>query len=99
MSTPHARPQRAARVGRRLTRSVVPAAAIISLAVCASLPLAAQSPAGPSQSTAPGWVFTPGVAVAETWDNNVLLATDSSGTTFLDHMVPGLNLNVIWTAC
>jgi hypothetical protein len=61
-------------------RSVVAAAAIVGLVVRASLPLAAQSPAGPSQPTAPGWVFTPGVAVAESWDNNVLLSTDGSGS-------------------
>jgi hypothetical protein len=61
-------------------RWVVPAAAVVALAVRASLPLAAQSPAGPSQPTAPGWVFTPGIAVAETWDNNVLLSTDGSGS-------------------
>ncbi len=61
-------------------RSVVPAAAIVALAVRASLPLSAQSPAGPSQPTAAGWVFTPGIAVAETWDNNVLLATEGSGS-------------------
>ena len=36
--------------------------------------------AGPSQATPPGWVFTPGIAVAETWDNNVLLATEGSGS-------------------
>ena len=35
--------------------------------------------AGPPQPTPPGWVFTPGIAVAETWDNNVLLATEGSG--------------------
>jgi hypothetical protein len=67
-------------VGRRLLRAVVPAAAIVALAVRASLPLSAQSPAGPSQPTAPGWVFTPGIAVAETWDNNVLLSTEGSGS-------------------
>ena len=63
-----------------MMRSVVPAAAIVALAVRASLPLSAQSAAGPSQPTAAGWVFTPGIAVAETWDNNVLLATDGSGS-------------------
>jgi hypothetical protein len=31
--------------------------------------------------------------------SSVLLATDSSGTNFLDHMVAGSNLNVIWSAC
>jgi hypothetical protein len=30
------------------------------------------------QPTAPGWVFTPGFSVAETWDSNVLLAGEGS---------------------
>ena len=65
---------------RVLTRSVV-ALGVFALAMLASLPLAAQAPATQSGSSAPGWVFTPGSAVAQTWDNNVLLATEGSGST------------------
>ena len=53
---------------------------VTTLAVRASLPLAAQAPAAQSQATPAGWVFTPTVAVAATWDNNVLLATEGSET-------------------
>jgi hypothetical protein len=64
----------------RLTRIALSAGTIAALAVCASLPLGAQSPGAPTQPTAPGWVFTPGIAVAQSWDNNVLLATEGSGS-------------------
>ena len=40
--------------------------------------LSAQSGSRLEQPTAPGWVFTPGISVAETWDSNVLLATEGS---------------------
>ena len=94
MSTPNTRRRRVGRVGRRVMRSVVPAAAIVALAVRTSLPLSAQSPAGPSQPTAAGWVFTPGIAVAETWDNNVLLATEgnTSQGDFLTAVTPRASL-------
>ena len=49
-----------------------------ALAMPASLPLSAQSRATQDQSAPAGWVFTPGIAVAETWDNNVLLSTEGS---------------------
>ena len=62
------------------TRLVVPVVTIAALALRASLPLAAQSPGASSQASAPGWVFTPGIAVAQSWDNNVLLATEGSGS-------------------
>jgi hypothetical protein len=40
--------------------------------------LSAQNGSRLEQPTAPGWVFTPGFSVAETWDSNVLLATEGS---------------------
>ena len=43
-------------------------------------PLKAQSGSRLEQATAPGWVFTPGISVAETWDSNVLLSTEGSTT-------------------
>jgi hypothetical protein len=33
-----------------------------------------------TQPTAPGWVFTPSIGVAETWDSNVLLRGEGSGS-------------------
>jgi hypothetical protein len=55
-------------------------AAAVLIVVQAALPLAAQSPAAPQQEqrTPPGWVFTPGIAVAQVFDNNVLLSTEGS---------------------
>jgi hypothetical protein len=67
----------------RLARRFRSAAAVIValLAMAPSAWLEAQGPAVPrlEQPTAPGWVFTPGIAASESWDNNVLLATEDSG--------------------
>ena len=56
------------------------AALTIAVLVCTAgrQPLSAQSGARLEQPTAPGWVFTPGFSVAETWDSNVLLGGDGS---------------------
>lgn len=62
--------------GRPLVLGMV----IAALAARASLPLGAQARAGQEQPTAAGWVFAPSIAVAETWDSNVLLATEGSRT-------------------
>jgi hypothetical protein len=48
------------------------------LALHATTLVSAQGQGRPDQSTPPGWVFTPGIAVSESWDNNVLLATEGS---------------------
>jgi hypothetical protein len=63
---------------RATARQVAAVFVIATLALPASMPLSAQSRAAQEQSTPAGWVFTPGIAVAETWDNNVLLATEGS---------------------
>ena len=67
----------------QLARPLRSAAAVIAalMAMTPSARLEAQGPAAPrlEQPTAPGWVFTPGIAASESWDNNVLLATEDSG--------------------
>ena len=75
-------------LARRLRIGCQLAVAVATLIVGASPALEAQSPRG--TSSAPGWVFTPGVSVAETWDNNVLLATEGSETVgdFLTAVTP-----------
>jgi hypothetical protein len=57
----------------------VPVVAIAALALRASIPVAAQSAVRP-ETAPPGWVFTPGIGVSQSWDNNVLLATEGSGS-------------------
>jgi hypothetical protein len=68
----------------------VAGALVIALAWPGSLHVAAQTQSGPSQSPPAGWVFTPGISVGETWDNNVLLATQGSEsvTDFLTAISP-----------
>ena len=75
---------------RRSVRVAMAASAMVALAIPAAPRLAAQAGAGQSQPTAAGWVFTPAIAVAETWDNNVLLSTEDSGSTgdFLTAITP-----------
>ena len=66
---------------RRIRATAGPVTAVLvigALVLPASMPLSAQTRAGQEQSTPAGWVFTPAIAVAETWDNNVLLATEGS---------------------
>jgi hypothetical protein len=60
------------------SRAAIAVVVIGALAMPASLPLSAQNRATQEQSTPAGWVFTPGIAVSETWDNNVLLSTEGS---------------------
>jgi hypothetical protein len=61
---------------RRLAACAVAAAMVLQQTLW--LGAQAQAPT-PSQGTPPpGWVFTPAIAVAESWDNNVLLATEGS---------------------
>jgi hypothetical protein len=60
---------------------MIPAGTIaVALASWAVLPLAAQSQANQPQSAPAGWVFTPAIAVAESFDTNVLLSTEGSET-------------------
>jgi hypothetical protein len=54
------------------------AAAAIAAGPAASLD-AQQAPARPESTSPPGWVFIPAISVAETFDDNVLLATEDSG--------------------
>jgi hypothetical protein len=68
------------RLMRKASRVALLGLVFTALAVRASLPLAAQAPAAQSQATPAGWVFTPAISVASTWDNNVLLATEGSET-------------------
>src|ERR1700754_1460270 len=76
-------------LARRLRIGCQLAVAAATLVVGASPALEAQSPPQ-SSSSPPGWVFTPGISVAETWDNNVLLATEGSETVgdFLTAVTP-----------
>ena len=80
---------------RGSARLVMLALLVATLAVRASLPLAAQGRAGESQPPAAGWVFTPAISVAGTWDNNVLLATEGSETAgdFLTAISPRVALS------
>jgi hypothetical protein len=70
-------------------RSAVLACLVIALAASRA-PVNAQSQASQAPATPPGWVFTPGISVAETWDNNVLLATEGSesASDFLTAITP-----------
>jgi hypothetical protein len=63
-----------------LLRRGATGAGIAAFAIATSLPLSAQGPARQTQPVAPGWVFTPSISVAETWDNNVLLRGEGSGS-------------------
>ena len=68
---------------RRLARRVSPVVAgavVFALVVRQAPPISAQGqvPTATSQTPPPGWVFSPALAVAESWDNNVLLATEGS---------------------
>jgi hypothetical protein len=67
------------RIAPRLpcARPVLTGGIAIALVLHASLPLSAQG-ARPDSPPAPGWVFTPGISVAESWDTNVVLATEGS---------------------
>ena len=58
------------------------AVAAVAISACLPTSLAAQVP--------PGWVFSPGIAVAGTWDNNVALSSENSGSTgdFLTAITP-----------
>lgn len=58
----------------------VAGALVLALASPASLHVGAQT--RPSETTSPpaGWVFTPGISVGQTYDNNVLLATQGNET-------------------
>jgi hypothetical protein len=67
------------RLTSQCLRASVVAAAMTAVLTTTSSPLDAQGPVRTEQPTAPGWVFTPGIAVGETWDTNVLLATEDSG--------------------
>jgi hypothetical protein len=63
-------------------RATLVGAVMAGVLQATAAPVGAQAGSqAPSQPNPPGWVFTPGIAVAETWDNNVLLATEGSGTT------------------
>jgi hypothetical protein len=59
-------------------RSVLTGGVAIALVLHASLPLSAQGPVRPASPPAPGWVFTPAISVAESWDTNVLLASEGN---------------------
>jgi hypothetical protein len=54
------------------------AAAMLAFGLASIAPLGAQGQVKPQPSGTAGWVFTPSLSVAETWDDNVLLATEGS---------------------
>src|SRR5262245_21890986 len=59
------------------TRVITLTAAIVAFAAGGSSVSAQRQQATTGdQPAAPGWVFTPAFSVAETWDSNVLLATE-----------------------
>jgi uncharacterized protein (PEP-CTERM system associated) len=68
------------RPGQGWLRAILVLMAVTSVLSATSAPLGAQGAVRASEPTAPGWVFTPGISVGETWDNNVLLATEGSET-------------------
>jgi hypothetical protein len=57
--------------------------------------LVAQTQSAPGQPIAAGWVFTPSISVAETFDNNVLLTSEGGDTNsdFVTALVPGAALS------
>jgi hypothetical protein len=70
-----------ARLNGARSRCFAAACGLVVVLTTSSVPLGAQSAGSrQGQPTAPGWVFTPGVSVAESWDNNVLLSTEGSET-------------------
>jgi hypothetical protein len=75
---------------RPFARSIAIGGLAIALALPASLPLSAQGPVRSDRPAAPGWVFTPAISVAESWDTNVLLATEGNERTgdFLTAITP-----------
>jgi hypothetical protein len=63
------------------TRVIALTAAIVAFtAGGSSISAQRQSASTGDQPAAPGWVFTPAFSVAETWDSNVLLATEGVDT-------------------
>jgi len=72
--------------------------AVLAVTLAPSSPLDAQgralAPARPEPTSAPGWVFTPAISASESWDNNVLLATEDSGVAadFLTSVSPRAGL-------
>ena len=77
-------------IGRRTSGIAAGALALVATLVWpGSLHVSAQGSRA-SQPTPPGWVFSPGISVGETWDNNVLLATEGndSVTDFLTAVTP-----------
>ena len=62
----------------------------VAVAISACLPTSLSLRHRRGRSPPPGWVFSPGVAVGETWDNNVVLSSDGSGSTgdFLTAITP-----------
>lgn len=66
---------------RRSARRPVVAAGVAAFTLCSALPLSAQRQAREAQPTPPGWVFTPAISVAETFDSNVLLSGEGDDIT------------------
>jgi hypothetical protein len=68
------------RRARSIMHPIAVAAVVAAVMLPASPPVAAQAQSSTreSQPTPPGWVFMPGISVAETWDSNVLLSTEGS---------------------
>ena len=62
--------------GRRLAAGAIAVALVLQQTL--GLAAQAQAPTASRGTPPPGWVFTPAIAVAESWDNNVLLATEGS---------------------
>ncbi len=77
----------------RPARRRVIATGLIAFIACTAVPISAQNPRA-SQPTAPGWVFTPGFSVSQTWDDNVLLTGDGNAPTedFLTAVTPRATL-------
>lgn len=59
-------------------RTAATCAAVAVVLTAGTAPLVAQGPLKPDPPITAGWVFTPGLTVAQTWDNNVLLATEGN---------------------
>ncbi|HET6492568.1 MAG TPA: hypothetical protein VFG44_06305 [Burkholderiales bacterium] len=70
-------------------------ATLVGTVALTPTPLRGQSPAVPNQQTAPGWIFTPSIAVGGTWDDNVLLVNPGPdpSSDYASPITPGVSLD------
>ncbi|HET7220261.1 MAG TPA: hypothetical protein VFJ02_19535 [Vicinamibacterales bacterium] len=79
------------RHGGGSARKIAAGMCAAAITLCTALPLSAQrQQSQQAQPNPPGWVFTPGISVAETFDSNVLLSGEGDDITsdFLTAVTP-----------